>query len=205
MKNNIGYADYTDNTKDVTKELEGLKTLPPGIYEYDNLGLLMKEMEKKDINIDDTTLQSLKGFIVVSHHDIKTKYEIIVTNNTSLKDHIFYAYYKENTNKFVLVATTSGGSGLITSIDKLDNLEKDTVPFYDDITEHNFLTYGFVNYTFLPYYFKYGECNENIVGQYNETGYNDQHMNYRLHGPSEKKDTRVFFLGTAMLDIDDII
>ena len=81
MKNNIGYADHTDNSKIVNEELEGLKTLPPGIYEYSNLGLLIKEMEKKDFNIDNDTLEKLEGFIVISHYDIKSKYEIIITNN----------------------------------------------------------------------------------------------------------------------------
>lgn len=209
MKNNIGYADYTDNSKIVNEELTALKTLPPGIYEYSNLGLLIKEMEKKDFNIDNDTLEKLEGFIVISHYDIKSKYEIIITNNDTLKDNIYHAYYNENTDKFVLITTvTGGGQGLITSIDVLDHLNTDTDPYYDDLTPHNLLTQSFVNYTFLPYYFNYGECDEQDPFRYNYNEPIDDVIlqNSRFHGPLEGvNDLYNAFFGTFMLDPDKLV
>lgn len=209
MKNNIGYADHTDNSKIVNEELTALKTLPPGIYEYSNLGLLIKEMEKKDFNIDNDTLEKLEGFIVISHYDIKSKYEIIITNNDTLKDNIYHAYYNENTDKFILITTvTGGGQGLITSIDVLDHLNKDTDPYYDDLTPHNILTQSFVNYTFLPYYLNYGECDEQDLFKNipQDEHVNDTLASVRFHGPIEGiSDLYTTFFGTLMFDPDKLV
>lgn len=210
MKNNIGYVDYTDNSKIVNEELEILKTLPPGIYEYSNLGLLIKEMEKKDFNIDNDTLERLEGFIVISHYDIKSKYEVIITNNDTLKDNIYHAYYNENTDKFVLITSvTGGGQGLITSIDVLDNLNKDTDPYYDDLTPHNILTNSFVNYTFLPYYLNYGECDEQDLFKNipQDEQVNDTLASVRFHGPIMEglSDLYTAFFGTLMFDPDKLV
>lgn len=200
MKNNIGYTDYYSEKKEILKEIEGLKTLPPGMYQYDNLGQILLEIEKVDeLDIPKETIKTFKGFIIISHYNVKTKYEIVISNNTSIKDKILYAYLADN-NKLTLALTPiSNTERTIGSIDILENLDLKNTPYYDDITEYNFLTRSFINFTFLPYYFYYGEVNRQFPGRYNENkNFTDIEYVHKLHGPLEKKENP-FFLGELMI------